>query len=101
MTLPENKPWAMLREKRSGLRFRRQHPIGVYILDFYAPSAKLCIEIDGPSHDRPDRIEHDRRRDAWLADQGIEVLHVKARDVEERLPDVMVRIRAFVGGPLG
>ena len=50
MTRPEQSLWAMLRDRQTGLRFRRQHPLGVYILDFYAPSAKLCIEVDGPSH---------------------------------------------------
>ncbi len=86
----------MLRDKQTGLRFRRQHPLGVYILDFYAPSAKLCIEIDGPSHDDPDRGEHDRRRDDWLNGQGIRVVRVTASDIEVSLAEVMVKIRSVV-----
>jgi very-short-patch-repair endonuclease len=98
MSRPEEMLWAMLREKQTGLRFRRQHPLGVYILDFYAPSAKLCIEVDGPSHDDLERIKHDRHRDEWLAGQGIRVFRVTTRDVEERLPDVMTKIRAIARG---
>jgi very-short-patch-repair endonuclease len=96
MTRPEEALWDMLREKRTGLRFRRQHPLGLYILDFYAPSAKLCIEVDGPSHDDPARAEHDHRRDAWLKEQGIEVVRVQAADVEHRLAEVMASIRGSV-----
>ena len=92
MTRPEQSLWAMLRDRQTGLRFRRQHPLGVYILDFYAPSAKLCIEVDGPSHF--DRVGHDRRRDDWLSGQGIRVLRVTAKDVEERLAEVMLKIRS-------
>jgi very-short-patch-repair endonuclease len=46
----------------AGLRFRRQHPIGPYILDFYCDEFRLAVEIDGQSHDHPDRIAHDQRR---------------------------------------
>src|SRR5438874_3677081 len=52
MTLPEIVLWQALRRSLLGLRFRRQHPIGPYVLDFYCPSARLAIEIDGLAHDR-------------------------------------------------
>ena len=94
MTRPEQSLWAMLRDRQTGLRFRRQHPLGVYILDFYAPSAKLCIEVDGPSHEDLDRVGHDRRRDDWLSGQGIRVLRVTAEDFEERLAVVRLKIRS-------
>jgi very-short-patch-repair endonuclease len=50
MTQPEKILWSLLRRNQRGLRFRRQHPMGPYILDFYAASAKLCVEVDGPAH---------------------------------------------------
>ena len=57
--------WQALRgEKLGGLRFRRQHPIPPYVLDFYCAEAKLAVEVDGQSHSHPDRINHDHRK--WL-----------------------------------
>src|SRR5215213_3088900 len=61
MTIPERFVWQMLRKQRQrGFYFRRQHPVGRFILDFYCAQAKLCIEIDGPIHD--DQRERDAER---------------------------------------
>ena len=82
MTLPEAALWQLLRRHQlADLRFRRQHPIGPYILDFYSASAKLCIEIDGPSHAEPAQIAHDRQRTRWLEGQGIRVLRFTADQI--------------------
>ena len=78
-SLPERLLWAVLRRNRTGLRFRCQHPAGSYVLDFYCPSAKLCVEVDGAHHDQT--VKSDERRDRWLRAQGIMVLRVSARDV--------------------
>lgn len=51
MSKPEIMVWQQLRKKPLGIKFRRQHPIGSYIVDFYCPSAKLAIEVDGMAHD--------------------------------------------------
>jgi very-short-patch-repair endonuclease len=51
--------------------FRRQHPIGRYVLDFYCAEARLAVEIDGMSHDLGDRPRHDANRDAWLNARGL------------------------------
>ena len=90
MTQPEQTLWAMLRRHQHGLRFRRQHAIGRYILDFYCPSVKLCVEIDGPAHEG--REAHDERRTQWLAEQGIRVIRFSVADVEERSAAVIARI---------
>jgi very-short-patch-repair endonuclease len=84
----------MLREQQIGLRFRRQHPMGIYILDFYCPAAKLCVEVDGPVHADATRMEHDLRRDTWLAGQGLRVIRVSSADVEERPAEIIAKIRA-------
>src|SRR4051812_41235769 len=78
MTSAEKVLWERLRMHRlDGLGFRRQHPAGANILDFYCSFAKLAVEVDGPHHDDdPDQAEHDRRRDAWLAREGIGVLRL-------------------------
>jgi very-short-patch-repair endonuclease len=82
MTLPEVLLWRLLRRKAiAGLRFRRQHPFSRCVLDFYCPSARLAVEIDGLAHEMGDNPVRDARRDAWLASRGVRVLRVQAIDV--------------------
>ena len=79
MTLPEVLLWRHLRRKAvDGLRFRRQHPIGNCVLDFFLPSARLAIEVDGLAHAMGDNPARDARRDAWLASRGVRVLRIPA-----------------------
>ena len=103
LTPPEARLWTRLRGRGLGaLKFRRQHPIGPYVLDFYCAEATLAVEIDGASHDHPDRIEHDRRRTSWLNTQGIRVIRISAEAVRIELDGVLDFIRetteARVGG---
>jgi len=75
MTDAEHRMWAILRRKAAnGFRFRRQQPIGPYIADFYCPSAKLVIEMDGSGHAEELQAFHDEIRSRWLASRGIRVL---------------------------
>jgi len=68
-----------LRRRERGLpTFRRQHPVGPYVLDFYCSNARLCVEVDGASHSTSDRPQRDERRDAYLRAAGIEVVRVSA-----------------------
>ena len=77
LSLPEARLWNRLRQRASGLpTFRRQHPIGPYVLDFYCAKARLAIEIDGMSHDVGDRPERDIRRDAWLEARELTVMRI-------------------------
>jgi len=79
MSPPERLLWARLRHRTPGLpSFRRQHPFDPYILDFYCPSAKLAVEIDGQSHGMGDRPMHDVRREAFLTGLGLRVLRYPA-----------------------
>jgi very-short-patch-repair endonuclease len=73
-----------------GLHFRRQHPIGPFVLDFYCAAAKLCVEVDGPMHG--ERAEYDRRRTAWLSKEGIRVLRFSTDSVENRSAVVLAAI---------
>ncbi|MFW2830465.1 endonuclease domain-containing protein [Sphingomonas sp. ID0503] len=86
MTLPEVLLWQALRGRPAALRFRRQHPAGRYILDFYCPAVRLCIEVDGEVHGRGNQPAWDKERDAWLRSQSVRVLRIPAgevlRDVE-------------------
>jgi very-short-patch-repair endonuclease len=63
--------WRIIGRDRLGVRFRRQHPIGPFIADFYCPALKLVIEVDGGQHNGSD---YDARRDAWFRANGYRVL---------------------------
>ncbi|QYF86047.1 endonuclease domain-containing protein [Brevundimonas sp. PAMC22021] len=100
LTLPEVLLWQAIRGRRlDGVRFRRQHPFGPFIVDFYCSDARLVLEIDGSSHENPNQARHDLRRDAWLAAQGISVVRIPAREVLSDLPGVLDFIRLRAAGP--
>ncbi len=80
MSLPEVLLWQELR-KQSAFKFRRQHPLGPYVLDFYCAAVKLCVEIDGVAHDMGSNPARDATRDEWLRSQNISVLRIAAADV--------------------
>ena len=104
MTLPEVVLWQALRKGRvAGLRFRRQHPIGPYILDFYCASARLGLEVDGFAHDTAAQAKHDQRRAAWLWEHGVRLLRIQAGAVlrDERLEEVLVAIEQATRAPSG
>ena len=92
MSLPERLLWSQLRNSPDGVRFRRQHPVGSYVLDFYCPTARLAIEIDGIAHDMGNRPTRDTERDHWLADQGFEVVRILAKDVLDDPEEVAVML---------
>jgi very-short-patch-repair endonuclease len=79
---PEARLWSRLRERAPGKPvFRRQHPIGPYVLDLYCAKLRLAIEIDGRCHEFGDRPQRDERRDVWLKEQGVTVIHIPAADL--------------------
>ena len=93
MSPPEVKLWQALRQRPDGLKFRHQHPMGRYILDFYCAARRLNVEVDGASQDMGDNPERDAGRDAWLRRQGITVLRFTAREVMHDLESVITAIR--------
>jgi very-short-patch-repair endonuclease len=91
MTDAESLLWRLLRNRRvAGVKFRRQHPVGRYILDFYCDEKKLAIELDGGQH--ADAVNYDERRDAWLRAQGVQVLRFWNNQVLEETEAVMEAI---------
>ena len=92
MSLPEVLLWRALRLRPAGLKFRRQHASGRYILDFFCSDARLAIEIDGFAHTTGDRPERDRERDLWFRERGIATLRVPASAVLEDLCAAVERI---------
>ena len=97
MTRPEKLLWSLLRRNQPGLHFRRQHPVGPFVLDFYCAAIKLGIEVDGPVHE--ERGDEDQRRTAWLAkNEGIRVLRFSTEDIEAR-PAVVLKAIAQAAPP--
>jgi very-short-patch-repair endonuclease len=97
MTSAEWRLWNALRcEGIRGMRFRRQHAIGRFVLDFYCPKHKLAIEVDGGVHDTPDQAERDAARTQALEQLGIRVFRVRNEEVDD-VWSVVARIAAFAG----
>ncbi|WP_448657934.1 endonuclease domain-containing protein [Sphingomonas sp. CJ99] len=92
---PEVLLWRALKLRPGGFKFRRQHPIGPYSLDFACLSARLAIEIDGEAHDRGNALDKDQVRDRTLMACGFRTLRIPARDVMRSADDVVnVIVRA-------
>jgi len=91
----ERKLWGMLRGKRlGGLHFRRQVPIGPYIVDFLCLRHRLIVEADGPLHD----AERDAIRDRWLTGQGFRVMRFQNSDIDANR-EVLSRILDSIAVP--
>ena len=91
MTEAEQRLWFHLRRKQcAGLRFRRQHPFGRYVLDFVCIEHRLIIEVDGSQHGD----ERDVRRDAWLESSGFRIVRLWNNDVMHRMDDALAAILA-------
>ena len=74
-TWAEKLVWGWLRDRRfNGYKFRRQHPIGIYYLDFFCEEAELNVELDGSQHGFPDQRKHDTEREKFLKSRGIKTL---------------------------
>ena len=92
MTPPERRLWSVLKDRPAGLKFRRQHPLGPYVLDFFCHEAALANEIDGLAHDLGGNPERDLRRDSWMAGEGVRTLRFRAIDVRDQLEAVRTSI---------
>ena len=78
LTIAERRGWELLRDRRMlGLKFRRQHAIGRFIVDYYCAELKLILELDGGMHNDPERAAYDAARTAWLEAHGFLVIRVR------------------------
>ncbi|MBO0950311.1 endonuclease domain-containing protein [Fibrella forsythiae] len=85
--------WNELRNRQlNGAKFRRQHSIGGYVVDFYCAESALVVELDGSIHDFPDAQAYDREREAVICDLGLSMMRFRNDDVERRLPYVLEKI---------
>ncbi|WP_224984011.1 endonuclease domain-containing protein [Geomonas agri] len=93
MTDAEQLLWYCMRRKQlGGFRFRRQHPVEKYVLDFYCPEARLAVELDGGQHNETRHALRDRGRTNFLEAQGVFVLRVWNHEVFVNLEGVLERI---------
>ena len=95
----ERKLWKYLRNKQlDGLRFRQQHGFGPYIMDFYCPSIRLCIELDGEVHNTVEQQAKDADRTVFLNQNRIHVLRLTNEEVDADIQGVLEKIRMFING---
>ena len=87
--------WFELRHEKLGFKFKRQHGIGGYILDFYCSQKKLIIELDGGIHDTEENREYDEVRDKYFTELGYKVLRFKNVEVESEIEKVLEKIKSF------
>ena len=97
-TAPESMLWQNLRGKQRGYKVRRQQPIGVFVVDFYIPQARLIVEIDGLIH--TEQQDKDRERQALLEQLGLKFLRFSTAQVEQNLLQVPHTIDNAVLAPL-
>jgi len=90
----EARLWEAIRGKQLGVKFRRQHPIHRYVVDFYSVEAALAIEIDGSVHLH--QVAEDTNRQAFLEANGIRFLRFSNEDVAHRFPEVIASIKVAV-----
>lgn len=98
LTPAEAALWTMLqRSQLDGRKFRRQHSVGYYILDFYCPAEKLAIELNGEPHFREEQMKYDQERTKFLNSVGITVIRFENREVFERPEEMLEEIRRNFG----
>jgi len=94
LTPAESVLWRLLqRSQLDGRKFRRQHGIGPYIVDFYCPEERLVVELDGSTHDSERAAARDDVRERFLSNSGLSVLRVENRNVFENPEGVLELIR--------
>jgi very-short-patch-repair endonuclease len=92
-TLPEKILWKKLRDRKLfKVKFRRQHPIDIFIVDFYCHEIRLVIEIDGEIHETDEAKEYDSSRQACLEQLGLTVIRFSNHDVKYNLETVIKSI---------
>lgn len=94
-TKPERRLWSKLRKKQlDGRKFRRQHILEPFIVDFYCTSCRIAVEVDGPEHQKDEQAQRDERRDELLAEQhDVRVLRFDVVEIYSEMDAVLEQIR--------
>jgi imidazole glycerol-phosphate synthase subunit HisF len=96
MTDAEKVLWFHLKQNLVGFKFRRQHPLGIYIADFYCHKAKLVIELDGSIHDNEEVKTNDEIRQRNIEEGGIKVIRFKNEEIFNDIETVLRRIESHL-----
>lgn len=96
MTPQEIILWSKLRREQLGCKFRRQHSIGNYIVDFYCPDRKIIIELDGWQHKREKDVKYDIKRTQYFEKLELKVLRFWNNEVNNNLDGVVLKIEEFL-----
>jgi len=96
MTVAEKTLWNYLKTKPMGLKFRRQHPISKYIVDFYCHALKLVIEVDGGIHNLSSSSDSDKIRQGYLEAEGLVFLRVTNEEIEQDFSIVITKIEKYI-----
>lgn len=88
--------WEEVRNKKLGVKFRRQHPLGAYVVDFYCHELRLVIELDGEYHTSVHQQGVDQEKDLELLGSGSTVLRINDKEVLEKLPGVIELLKLTV-----
>ena len=90
--------WTRLKKRQLyGRKFRRQHSVGPFIVDFYCPAERLALELDGAIHDDPEQARYDHERTRFLNQMGIRVIRIKNRAVFSSIEMVLAHIAGHFG----
>ena len=93
-TIQERRLWNLLKNRQfHNLKFKRQQPIGDYIVDFICKEAKIIIEIDGGQHNEPENIEYDKTRTEYLNTLGYKVIRFWNNEIYENIEGVILRLK--------
>jgi very-short-patch-repair endonuclease len=99
-TEAEKRLWRLLRGRRfAGVKFRRQHPVGAYVADFFCSDSKLIIELDGGGHGAEEQAREDEHRTREIGRLGLKVLRVWNTDVMQNPEGVLERIAGALSAP--
>ena len=96
LTVAEMHLWSRLNKSQLGVRFKRQHPINVFIADFYCHKYKLVVEVDGEYHNNEEQLESDKRRTAALEGFGITVIRFTNEEVMNEIDRVVEEIKKYL-----
>ena len=93
----ERKLWSRLRSRQfENLKFRRQQPIGKYIVDFVSLEKKIVVEVDGGQHNDLRNIENDKQRTKWLESEGFKVIRFLNNDVLQNIDGIGLKIQEYI-----
>lgn len=97
ITEAEDKLWKRLRNRKfEGLKFRRQHPINRFIVDFYCHEKLLVVEVDGGIHDDPEIIEYDEGREEELRNFGLTIVRFRNEEVLKNMSEVLGKLKELI-----